>query len=280
MFSSFFVVCESNHSNRNIIISVINMYLTLKFRRKLLIVLTAFLILVLSAGITFVYPADVSSRKIPVYKVDTAEKKVALTFNCADGDEDVVSILSTLEKYNIKATFFPLGVWVKAHPDSLKRIYENGHEIGNHSFSHADCAALSYNEIYDEIVKCNDAVKSVTGECPVLFRAPSGSYDNKTIESAESAGMTVIQWSVDSVDWRNNSADEIYDRVVNKAGEGDIIQFHTGTASTAIVLQRIITELLNRGFTFVTVGELIYPQPYTIDHAGVQRKLQESLPGN
>ena len=92
--------------------------------------------------------------------------------------------------------------------------------------------------------------------------------------------MTVIQWSVDSVDWRNNSADEIYDRVVNKAGEGDIIQFHTGTASTAIVLQRIITELLNRGFTFVTVGELIYPQPYTIDHAGVQHKLQESLPGN
>ena len=280
LFSSFFVVCESNHPKRNIIITVIDMYLTLKFGRKLLIALTAVLILVLSAGIAFVYPADVSSRKIPVYKVDTAEKKVALTFNCADGDEDVVSILSTLEKYNIKATFFPLGIWVKAHPDSLKRIYEKGHEIGNHSFSHADCVTLTRTEIYDEIIKCNEAVKSVTGKCPVLFRAPSGSYDNKTIESAESAGMTVIQWSVDSVDWRNNSADEIYDRVVNKAEAGDIIQFHTGTASTAAVLERIITELLNRGFSFVTVGELIYSQPYTVDHAGVQHKLQEPLSDN
>lgn len=275
LFSSFFVVCESNLSNRNIIITVINMYLTLKLRRKIVLVIASILFIAVLAGFLCIVPANSQSRKIPIYKVGTDEKTVALTFNCADGDEDVVSILTTLDKYNIKATFFPLGIWVDAHPDSLKKIYERGHEIGNHSYSHADCVQLSHIEIYDEIMKCNERVKSITGSYPDLFRCPSGSYDNKTIETAQASGMIPIQWSVDSVDWRNNSQDEIFSRVVDKISCGDIIQFHTGTANTAGVLERIITALKEKGYSFKTVGELIYSAPYRIDHAGVQYKIDE-----
>lgn len=254
------------------------MYFTLKCGKKLLILFV--IVLTFAVGMTAAAPASAAVRRIPVYKVDTDEKKIALTFNCADGAEDVALILSILDKYNIKATFFPLGIWVNAHPDALRLIYEKGHEIGNHSFSHADCATLSGQEIYDEIVKCGETVKSVTGVTPVLFRCPSGSYDNKTVESAESAGMTVIQWSVDSVDWRNNPAQEIYDRVVNKTEAGDIIQFHTGTAGTADALEKIIIELKSRGFIFETVGSLIYSPPYTVDHAGVQHKTEASQAEN
>lgn len=252
------------------------MYCMLKFRRKLVIVSASVLFIAVLAGFLYIVPVDAQERKIPIYKVDCDEKTVALTFNCADGDEDVVSILSALDKYNIKATFFPLGIWIDAHPDSLKKIYEKGHEIGNHSFSHADCVQLTRTEIYDEIIKCNERVKSVTGFYPNLFRCPSGSYDNKTIEAALCAGMTTIQWSVDSVDWRNNSREEIYSRVVDNVSCGDIIQFHTGTANTAGVIESIITGLKEKGYSFKTVGEMIYSEPYRIDHAGVQYKIGET----
>lgn len=220
-------------------------------------------------------PVSVSGRLIPIYKIDTDEKKLALSFNCAESADDVKVILDILDKYGIKATFFPLGIWAQAHPQELKMIYRRGHEIGNHSFSHADCVSLSRDEIYSEIVKCNDAVAAVTGVTPKLFRCPSGSYDNKTIEAAQAAGMTVIQWSIDSVDWRNNSSAEIYDRVVPNVSAGDIIQFHTGTAGTAGALENIITDIEAEGYTFVPVGELIYPQPYTVNHAGVQSYIED-----
>ena len=137
------------------------------------------------------------ARMIPIYNVKTDENKVAITFNCAVGNSDIDSILTTLDKYNIKATFFLLGSWADDYVDEVQKIFDAGHEIGNHSFSHKDMPSLSYEKIVLDIQKCNETVRNITGKSPDLFRAPSGSYDNKTISAAEELGMMTIQWDVE-----------------------------------------------------------------------------------
>ena len=137
------------------------------------------------------------SRMIPIYNVDTADKKVAITFNCAVGNSDIDSILATLDKYNVKATFFLLGSWADDYTDEVQKIYDAGHEIGNHGYSHKDLPTMNYENIMLDIQKCNETVRNITGHSPTLFRAPSGAYDNKTISAAENLGMITIQWDVE-----------------------------------------------------------------------------------
>ena len=215
------------------------------------------------------------ARMIPIYNIATDENKVAITFNCAmSGDVD--TILLILDNYDIKCTFFMLGSWAEKHPDEVKAIYDAGHEIGNHGFSHKDLPTMNYEEILIDIQKCNETIKNITELSPTLFRAPSGAYDNKTISAAETLGMMTIQWNVDSVDWKNISADEIVNRVTEKVKSGSIIQLHTGTEHTAEALPQIINYLEAQNLMPVTVGELIYHSDFTIDSNGTQIKLKES----
>ena len=137
------------------------------------------------------------AKMIPIYNVDTAENKVAVTFNCAVGNSDIDSILSTLDEYNVKATFFLLGSWADDYTDEVQKIYDAGHEIGNHGYSHKALPTMNYEKIMLDIQKCNETVRNITGHSPTLFRAPSGAYDNKTISAAENLGMITIQWDVE-----------------------------------------------------------------------------------
>ena len=139
------------------------------------------------------------ARMIPIYNIDTSEKKVAITFNCAVGNSDIDDILATLDKYNVRATFFLLGSWAEAYPEEVQKIYDAGHEIGNHGYSHKDLPTMNYENILLDIQKCNETVRNITGHSPTLLRAPSGAYDNKTISAAESLGMMTIQWDVESL---------------------------------------------------------------------------------
>lgn len=137
-----------------------------------------------------------SERMVPIYNVDKDTNEVAITFNCAIcGDVD--KILQILQEYNVKATFFMLGSWADAHHEEVTAIYEAGHELGNHSYSHNDMPSMNYEDIMLDIQKCNETVRNITGHSPTLFRAPSGSYDNKTISAAENLGMQTIQWNVE-----------------------------------------------------------------------------------
>ena len=210
------------------------------------------------------------TRMIPIYNVDTADKKVAITFNCAVGNSDMDEILSVLERYNVRATFFLLGLWADDYTDEVQKIYDAGHEIGNHGYSHKDLPTMNYENILLDIQKCNETVRNITGHTPTLFRAPSGAYDNKTISAAENLGMITIQWDVDTLDWKNISADEIITRVMSKVQNGSIIQLHTGTEHTAEALPEILATLSEDGYIFVPVGELIYKSNYTIDNTGRQ----------
>ena len=137
------------------------------------------------------------ARMIPIYNVDTPENKVAVTFNCAVGNSDIDSILSTLDKYNIRATFFLLGSWADDYMEEVQKIYDAGHEIGNHGYSHKDLPTMNYENIMLDIQKCNETVRNITGHSPTLFRAPSGAYDNKTISAAENLGMVTLQWDAE-----------------------------------------------------------------------------------
>ncbi|MBR5497789.1 MAG: polysaccharide deacetylase family protein [Clostridia bacterium] len=238
------------------------------------VIITAIVMLIVVFGIfitahTLSDAVSVQARMIPIYNVDTQENKVAITFNCA-ASGDIDNILGTLENHGIKCTFFMLGSWAVDYPDEVQKIYEAGHEIGNHGYSHKDLPTMNYEKIMLDIQKCNETVRNITGHSPVLFRAPSGAYDNKTISAAEDLGMTTIQWDVDSIDWKNISASEIVERVTTRVKNGSIIQLHTGTECTAEALPLILDFLETNNFQCVTVSELIYHDDYFIDNNGMQ----------
>lgn len=211
-----------------------------------------------------------SSKIIPIYSTECTDNVISVTFDCAWGADDIDSILASLKKNNCKATFFVLGTWAEKNPEAMKKIVSAGHEIGNHSYNHTLYTTLSPEEIISDIEKCNAAIKKACGITPYLLRAPSGDYNNTVIEATHRAKMEYIQWSVDSLDWKNLNCEEMLERIIPKTQSGDILLFHNDTAHTAESLDRILSGLSEKGFTFSKVSDLIYKDNYTIDHTGRQ----------
>lgn len=242
-----------------------------------LIVLMLLWISVIVAVITISVTTSVVTyeSRIPVYSVDTAEKKIALTFNCAWGDEGTDRLLDILSEEEIECTFFFVGDFAEKYPDAVRRIYNKGHEIGNHSMKHTDPTAQEYSDIVSDINACNELLYSITGKMPALYRAPSGSYDNKTVEAAESLGMTVIQWDADSIDWKNPTPEKIISRVTQKVTNGSIVLFHLGKENTLEALPDIIEKLKAEGYSFVKVGALLLDGDSFVDFAGRQHSGQK-----
>ncbi len=214
------------------------------------------------------------SRLLPIYSVETDEKKVAVTFNCAWGAEDIPEILAVLESYEAKATFFILGQWAKENPTAVKMIAEAGHEIGTHSNTHPDMAKISTEEVKDEIFRSCELIEKAGGGKPKLFRAPSGSYSSELIKTASETGFMTIQWDVDSRDWKDKTAGEMVESVTKNVGKGSIVLFHSGKKNTLEALPQILEILKNGGYEFVKVSDLIYKENYTIDHKGRQFSLK------
>ena len=234
------------------------------------------LILTIISGITISHigiAVSNAARKIPIYSVATDEKKIAITFDAAWSAEDTDELIKTLKKHNAKATIFAVGDWVDKNPEAVKKFHKSGHEMANHSDTHAAFSKISRDEIKQEILNCNKKIKVITGVAPKLVRAPSGDYGNKSIEVAESLGMKMIQWDCDSLDWKLLSVNEMYNRVIEKVQNGSIVLFHNGVENTPEALDKILTKLEKDGYEFVTVSELIYWDNYEIDHTGRQHKI-------
>lgn len=138
-------------------------------------------------------------RKLPIYCVETEEKVVALSFDAAWGNEDTQEILDILERQDVEVTFFMTGGWVEAYPEDVKKIYEAGHELGNHSENHLNMSELSMSEIEEEIMLVHNKVKELTGYDMQVFRPPYGDYDNDVITGVENCGYYAIQWDVDTL---------------------------------------------------------------------------------
>lgn len=213
-------------------------------------------------------------RSLPIYSVETQgqEKLVALGINCAWGANDIPEILKTLDQYDVKATFFLVGSFVKQYPEAVNEIFKAGHEIGNHSNTHADFATLTEEQIQAEVKDCNDKIEAVTGNSPVLVRCPSGSYNNLAIDTIRKMGCDPIQWSVDSLDWKGKTPAEMEERILPKLTYGDILLFHNDTKYTAKALPGLIQKIQQKGYRFVPVGELIIPGNDSIDPNGRQQR--------
>ena len=216
--------------------------------------------------------ASNTARKLPIYSVRTDEKKIAITFDAAWSAEDTELLIEILKKHNAKATIFAVGDWVEKNPEAVKKFHKSGHEMANHSDTHASFSKISREEIKQELLNCNKKIEAITGVSPKLVRAPSGDYDNKSVEVADSLDMKMIQWDCDSLDYQKLSVDEMYNRITNKVQNGSILLFHNGVENTPEALDKILTKLEKDGYEFVTVSELIYWDDYVIDHTGRQIK--------
>lgn len=245
----------------------------MKWKKYLAIALFACLILI-SYGATeaIVTSSTYGDRELPIYSVDTSEKKVALSFDAAWGAEDFPRIMEILDKHKVKVTFFMTGGWVESYPDCVKELAERGHDLGNHSEHHYDMTKLSKAEQTQELMDVHQKVKELTGYEMFLFRPPYGAYDNAVVLNAYQQKYYPIQWSVDSLDWKDYGADSIIRTVCNhKAlGPGAIILCHNGAKYTAEALDAMLTNLEEQGYEIVPISQLIMRDNYHMDVTGKQ----------
>ena len=230
------------------------------------------LLIALPLALSDVLPASTEGEELPIYCVSRDDKRIAVTFDSAWGNEDLSSIMETLEHYGCKATFFVVGSFLDKYPDDVRALHEAGHEIGNHSNSHAHYNTLSAEQMKQDMDACNAKIKSITGQEQVVFRAPYGEYNALLVRTCNETGRKIIQWDCDSLDWKSLTADAMQERILKRVKSGSILLFHNGAKHTAAALPGILSELKNQGYSFCTVSELIYQDGYYIDHTGMQIK--------
>ena len=218
-----------------------------------------------------------NNRNLPIYYVETSEKKVAISFDAAWGAEDFDGIMEILDKHKVKTTFFVTGGWVKSYPDKIKILAEKGHDIGNHSKSHFDMAKISQENCRKEIQEVTDAVFELTGYEMFLFRPPYGSYNNTLIETAYDMDYYPVQWNVDSLDWKDYGPEKIISNVCqgNKLCPGSIVLLHNGATYTREALDGLLTKIEGMGYEIVPISELIYKDHFKMNVDGKQMKTAE-----
>ncbi|MGL5693304.1 MAG: polysaccharide deacetylase family protein [Peptostreptococcaceae bacterium] len=233
-------------------------------------VFALFLVFGLVYGIKYMCSINDNSN-IPIYSVDTDDKKVAITFDVAWGTENIDEIVEILDKHNAKATFFLVGSWVDDNKDIVKMLNEKGHEIGNHSNTHPNMKNLSDDEIMKEIDITSDKIFNITGEKTTLFRPPFGETNDSLMGICDSLDYTAIKWDVDSLDWKEKESIHIVDRVSRGVEPGSIVLFHANSNNVGEYLDSILVNLENKGYSMVKVTELIYKENFTINSSGVQK---------
>ena len=192
----------------------------------------------------------------PIYQGSDSEKKIALTVNVFWGEEYLPRMLEIMKKNNVKVDFFMGGQWVEKFPDLTKRIAEDGHELGNHGYSHPHVDSLSKDSNIQEIKKAEKEVFNATGKKTVLFAPPYGERGQTVLQAADEVGYSTILWSIDTIDWQRPDPKTIEDRVLKKAHNGAIVLMHP-TDPTVKALPNIIKGLKDRGFEIVTVSQLV-----------------------
>lgn len=251
-----------------------NNFFVLNIKKLIFSILTVIPLIITCVIITNIVTehesVNAEKRLLPIYSVETEENKVALTFDCAWGANDIYEIINTLNKNDIKATFFTVGDWVTRFPNEVTALAKANMEIGNHSFSHKHVNNLSYAENLDDMKKCNELIESLTDSKVKFYRGPYGEYNNTVINVANELDMKVIQWDVDTLDYEGKTPDEMCDRIKKKIRNGSIILMHNDTKYTSAGLQQIIDLINNLGYKIVPLDELIYHENYEINHEGRQ----------
>ncbi|MBR2336034.1 MAG: polysaccharide deacetylase family protein [Clostridia bacterium] len=186
--------------------------------------------------------------------------KIALTFDDGPHPRYTGQILDVLEEYDIKATFFVVGVNAKNYPDSLIDVIKKGHEIGNHTYSHPHVSGLNTYTLTDEVEKCESTIYGLTDYKTKLFRPPEGMIDADVRTVLRSLDYKVIMWDIDTRDWAHEPPEKIAENVISNIASGDIILMHDyigHNSPTVEAIKIFIPVLLEKGYKFVVVSELI-----------------------
>lgn len=213
-----------------------------------------------------------TGRLIPIYSVEIQDKKVALSFDATWGADQTSELLRILRENKVKCTFFLCGLWLEKYPEMVKRIAAEGHEIGNHSYTHPHLNNLSPEEIAHELLRTHELIKELTGQISKVFRPPFGEYNNKVIETAEACHYTTIIWDVDSLDWKDLSSAEMITRILSKIKPGSIVLFHNAGKHTPHAVTTLIPTLKRMGYDFLPVSRLLLSGETYTDHTGRQRQ--------
>lgn len=185
----------------------------------------------------------------------TEVKKIALTFDDGPHPYYTEQLLDGLEERGVVATFFVTGEHATLHPDIIRRMDEEGHLIGNHTYSHIQLTSYNKEEFKEELVATSEVIEEIIGEEVVYVRPPYGCWD-KSFEAE--LNMIPVLWTIDPLDWCSDNAECIVDRVVVKAGENEIILMHDYYESSVTAALEVVDELLEEGYTFVTVEEILF----------------------
>jgi peptidoglycan/xylan/chitin deacetylase (PgdA/CDA1 family) len=191
------------------------------------------------------------------------KREIAMTFDDAPDANFTPKILDILKKNGVKATFFVVGWRVEAYPDIVKRIVAEGHILGNHSYNHANLPKLKDDAFHEQIIKTDRLIEKFTGFTPNIVRPPYGNVTERQVQWLVTQKKVIVNWNVDSLDWKGLKAEEVATNVLTHVHAGSIILQHSGTGTggdlsgTVKALPKIIDELKNEGFKLVTIPELL-----------------------
>ena len=250
-------------------------------KRARLPVMALALLIVLSCVYVRALPGAASvlspKRELPIYSVARDDNVIAISFDAAWGGDKTLAILDILDRYDIKTTFFLVDIWTQRFPELVKEIAARGHEIGNHSTTHAHMSKQSESEIVRELNVMADNVLALTGTRPTLFRPPYGDYNDRVVTVSRAQGFEVIQWSVDSQDWKNRSVQDLITRAT-KVQSGDIILFHNDSKYIVEALPAVLDYYRAHGYKVVPVSDILISGETTIDIQGKQHPTSTKIP--
>ena len=232
-------------------------------------------------------PGETHSKPATYAQAHVDQPYIAMTFDDGPSAENTPRLLEMLKQRNIKATFFLIGQNVASNPDLVRRILAEGHEIGNHSWTHPQLSKLSDQKVTVEITKTQDAIKEASGFTPTLLRPPYGAITPRQREWIEDQfGLSIILWSIDPFDWKRPGASVITQRILSQARPGAIILSHDIHKQTVDAMPATLDGLMRKGFKFVTVSQLIAlnkpkePLPATESATKSAKADQESTPSD
>ena len=232
------------------------------FDKKLFTTIGIIILVVIILFVLFSFKSISTFGQAPIYEAQTGRDEIALTCNVVWGTEYIPSILDVLKNENVKMTFYIGGKWAEENPELLKRIYQEGHEIGNHGYDHQKPTKISDEDNKNEITKAEQVIEKTIGVKPTLFAPPYGDIDDRTTEIAENLEYKVVMWNIDTIDWKyKDNPQMIHDRIFNNENEleGGIVLMHP-TDGTLKALPSIIKDVKAKGIDIVTVSELIKKQ--------------------
>ena len=230
---------------------------------------------------TSVYTINASfgtdSNSKPIYGVsvdDSRKDYISITFDCSYEHDNTITILNLLDDYDVKATFFMTGDFIKNNIELVTEVIKRGHEIGNHTTRHLHFNHQSDLTISNEIMSCHNIFKNLFGQDMTLFRFPYGEYTKSSMSIVRSLNYYPIQWTADSFDWENRGVEHILNNLSMQDAyrPGGILLFHDNGIFTPFALPAIFENIKNLGLKCVKVSELIYEDNFYVDNKGIQIK--------